>query len=335
MFTTFAGLFKEEHKAVVATHEKVIDIPLLRAATNIDPNPAKGGGEIIVDAGALVPDSGPFGGTDSPLAKDSNSNGEITAYVVRDGDSLSQIAKMFGVTTKTILWANEIKKASSIKPGDTLIILPITGVRHVVKDGDTIQSIAKKYGGDAGDILAYNQLESEEDILPGDTIVIPGGEVEEPKVVVSIKKPIKTGVIGRVLSEPRMRGDDGDSPDLGGPTLSRSGFLTNPVPGAVKTQGIHGYNGVDLGAPVGMPVFAAASGDVILSRNEGYNGGYGKYIVIKHPNGTQTLYGHLSSNIVDVGIHVGQGQRIGSVGSTGRSTGPHLHFEVRGGKNPF
>ncbi len=103
----------------------------------------------------------------------------------------------------------------------------------------------------------------------------------------------------------------------------------------MRTQGIHGYNGVDLGASVGAPVRAAAGGTVMLSRSGGYNGGYGNYIVIKHPNGSQTLYAHLSSNAVAAGQVVTQGQTIGAVGNTGRSTGPHLHFEVRGGKNPF
>ena len=104
---------------------------------------------------------------------------------------------------------------------------------------------------------------------------------------------------------------------------------------AVKTQGLHGYNGIDLAAPTGTPVLASASGDVIVSRGYGWNGGYGNYIVIKHPNGTQTLYAHLNEVIVSSSWHVVQGQIIGYVGATGKSTGPHLHFEVRGAKNPF
>ena len=102
-----------------------------------------------------------------------------------------------------------------------------------------------------------------------------------------------------------------------------------------KTQGLHGYNGVDIGAPNGTPIIAAAGGSVVVSRNSGWNGGYGNYIVIKHENGTQTLYAHMSEIVVVSGQSIVQGQVVGSVGSTGKSTGSHLHFEVRGAKNPF
>ena len=107
-----------------------------------------------------------------------------------------------------------------------------------------------------------------------------------------------------------------------------------PVDGP-RTQGLHGYNGVDLASPSGTLIRAAASGDVIVSKSSGWNGGYGLYAVIRHNNGTQTLYAHNSLNLVTVGEHVVRGQIIGRVGSTGKSTGPHLHFEVRGARNPF
>lgn len=310
-FNVIAGLFVNEMAAEERSIENIIDIPLLRAATNIDPNPAKGGGDVIVSDGALVADSGPLGGDDAVKARE-NGGGEISVYIVEPADTLSQIAEMFGVSVNTILWANDIKKATGIKEGDELIILPITGVRHVVKKGDTIASIANKYKGDAEDILAYNQLENAEAVVVGETIVIPGGEVEAPKVA------LKVGV----------RGPSG--------VAATAGYFTHPLPGAKKTQGIHGYNGVDLGGlPLGSAVYAAAAGEVVVSKSSGYNGGYGRYVVVKHDNGMQTLYAHLSSNSVVPGARVAQGQVIGGVGNTGRSTGIHLHVEVRGGKNPF
>ncbi|MHB1118154.1 MAG: M23 family metallopeptidase, partial [Minisyncoccota bacterium] len=120
---------------------------------------------------------------------------------------------------------------------------------------------------------------------------------------------------------------------------SYAGYYTNPLPAGHKTQGIHGYNGIDIGAPTGTPIYAAAGGTVIVSRfrtlSNPWFGGYGNYVIIEHPNGTQTLYGHMSAVYVAVGAHVDKGQPIGEVGSTGKSTGPHLHFEVRGAKNPF
>jgi len=287
-------------------------VPLLRAAVHQDPNPSKGGGDILVsEDGALVPDTGPLGGADSPRNKDNA--GEISVYIVREGDTLGGIAEMFGVSGKTVLWANDIKDASLIKPGDTLVILPITGVRHVVKKGDTLKSIATKYKGDSADILAYNQLDSEDDIHIGDTVVVPGGEVT------AANTPKKS--IG------------GSSVKGGGAAIA--GFA-KPLKSYTKTQGIHGYNGVDLAAPIGSTVYASAAGTVILAKGGGlYNGGYGNYIVIKHPNGTQTLYAHLSAVSVANGTSVAQGQVIGASGNSGKSTGAHLHFEVRGAKNPF
>lgn len=287
-------------------------IPLLRAALNIDPNPAKGGGDIIVSDGALVPAGDIDGKTDSLNTK--TVNGEISLYIVREGDTLSQIAEMFDINAKTILWANDIASPSKIQPGDSLIILPITGVRHVVKKGDTIASIAKKYDGDVDDILAYNQLSSAEDMSVGDTIVVPGGTISSPA-------PTKKG----------------SSSKAGGKVATGNGSAgyVHPLPGSVRTQGIHGYNGVDFGAAAGTPILAAAAGEVIVAKSSGWNGGYGLYVVVKHANGTQTLYAHNTRNAVAVGDTVTAGQVIGYVGSTGRSTGNHLHFEVRGARNPF
>jgi murein DD-endopeptidase MepM/ murein hydrolase activator NlpD len=122
---------------------------------------------------------------------------------------------------------------------------------------------------------------------------------------------------------------------LGGGGSAQVGYYDNPLPGAILTQGIHGWNGVDIGAPKGTPIHAAADGTVIVARAGGWNGGYGSYVVISHPNGTQTLYGHMNSVAISVGASVGSGQVIGYVGTTGKSTGNHLHFEVRGAANPF
>jgi Membrane proteins related to metalloendopeptidases len=103
----------------------------------------------------------------------------------------------------------------------------------------------------------------------------------------------------------------------------------------VRTQGLHGNNGVELGCPIGTPVIASAGGKIVSAKSSGYNGGYGKVIIIAHENNTQTLYAHLSRVDVNVGDIVQQGDIIGLTGNTGKSTGPHLHFEIRGAKNPF
>ncbi len=288
-------------------------VPLLRAATHTDPNPAKGGGDVIVEDGALIP-ARDIDGKDNVI-NTRTSNGEISLYVVRGGDTLSQIAQMFDVSAKTILWANDITDPSKIRPNDSLVILPITGVRHIVKKGDTLKSIAGKYAGDVDDIIAYNQLASAEAIAIGDTVVIPDGTMSAPPVK---KNAIPSKTTGGALA-------------TGG---GSSGF-THPLPGSVRSQGIHGYNGVDFAAANGTPILAAASGEVIVSRSSGWNGGYGLYVVVKHPNGTQTLYAHMSATAVAMGGSVTAGQVVGYVGNTGRSTGNHLHFEVRGARNPF
>jgi murein DD-endopeptidase MepM/ murein hydrolase activator NlpD len=108
-----------------------------------------------------------------------------------------------------------------------------------------------------------------------------------------------------------------------------------PVSGGRESQGLHGYNAVDLAAPVGTPIYAAAEGTVIVSIMGGWNGGYGNYVVISHPNGTQTLYAHAKETLVIPGQHVEQGQLIAKIGMTGKTTGPHVHFEIRGARNPF
>jgi murein DD-endopeptidase MepM/ murein hydrolase activator NlpD len=121
---------------------------------------------------------------------------------------------------------------------------------------------------------------------------------------------------------------------VSGASSVASSFM-HPAPGSVKTQGVHGYNAVDLAGALGSTVRAAAAGEVIVSKRSGWNGGYGQYVVIRHGDGTQTLYAHLSSNSVGVGAYVSAGETIGGMGNTGRSTGTHLHFEVRGTRNPF
>ena len=107
----------------------------------------------------------------------------------------------------------------------------------------------------------------------------------------------------------------------------------NPLPGARLTQGLHDGGAVDLAMPRGTPILAAASGTIIFAR-DGYNGGYGNMVIISHPNGTQTLYAHQSKLVSSAGDKVSQGEVIGYVGSTGHSTGPHLHFKISGAQNP-
>lgn len=283
---------------------------LLSAPLNINPINSIGGAVVaIADDVALEPINN---SSEIFVEKGKSGTGQISVYTVRKGDTLSEIADIHGVSVNTILWANDIKRTSSIREGQELVILPISGVRHVVKSGDTLSSLAKKYKADIDGIISYNSLSNNTKIKSGDIIIIPDG------VVSASPTSSSNASVARVSSYP-----------------SYSGYFIRPIVGGKKSQGIHGHNGVDLASPVGTPIIASASGKVIISRSGGYNGGYGTYVVVSHDNGTQTLYAHMNANNVSVGQSVVQGQVIGSIGMTGKTTGPHLHFEVRGAKNPF
>lgn len=283
-------------------------MPILQAAININPTINTGGADVtIVDNSALLPEGSPSDGL-SENVKDQPISDQISLYVVREGDTLSSIARMFGVSVNTIRWNNNIQ-GSVIAPGQTLAILPISGVRHTVKKGDTLQSIAKLYKADLNDIKSYNNITEKSTLAVEDVVIVPDGEISS-----SVSAGSRIQIVGG--------------------TANYTGYYIRPATGP-RTQGLHGNNGIDIGGPIGAPIVAAASGKVIISRTEGWNGGYGKYIVIAHPNGTQTLYSHNNKNIVSVGTDVVQGQVIGYIGATGKVTGSHVHFEVRGARNPY
>ena len=286
-------------------------IALLAAAANIDPNPNKMGEIAPISSGeTLVADIAMSNevNTDVPV------NTQISTYIVQSGDTVSGIAKMFGVSVSTVLWANNINSKSALHAGDTLVILPISGITYTVKKGDTIKGIVNTYNADIDEVLAYNDITLSSTLSIGDTIIIPNAEI-------TISVPTKI-VVG---SNPAH--------DTNGP--SYTGYYIRPIDGGRKTQALHGYNGIDLANNTGTPIHASAAGTVIVARSSGYNGGYGNFVIISHDNGTQTLYAHASKVLVSAGQQVVQGQSIATIGSTGRSTGPHLHFEIRGAKNPF
>lgn len=286
------------------------NLSILKAALNAEPFTGQGGGEInIIEENTLMPIFGPEANLSDALNQ--NQSAQIAVYIVKEGDTLSEIAELFNVSVNTIFWANNISSKNHIEPGQALVILPTTGVQYEVKRGDTIEKIAKEFKGDVEDIIVFNNLSPDGKLGAGQTIIIPDGEIPYAPKTSS--------------SQGFARG--------GGPEYK--GYYLRPINGGIKTQGLHGYNGVDLATYCGEPVYASATGDVIISRSSGWNGGYGKYIVIRHPNNTQTLYSHLRSIIANAGAHVVQGQIIGYIGSTGKSTGCHIHFEIRGAKNPF
>lgn len=305
----FFGLFctKDAEAEMVPSNSQ--NMALLQAAISPNQNSSSTKEDItIVDGTSLLPD------IQKPVDIKTVNEDQISLYVVHKGDTLPAIAKMFDVSVNTIRWANNIS-GSTISVGQTLVILPISGIQHTVKSGDTLVSIAKLYKGDLTEILQYNNLSKDSKLAVGDTVFIPDGDIT------NVSSGSGTVIGPKTSSYP-----------------SYSGYYMRPIIGGIRTQGVHGHNAVDLASSYGANILASADGDVIISRNFGWNGGYGEYIVLRHANGTQTLYGHLSSTLVSVGDHVAQGQVIGREGNSGNVSGPtgiHLHFEIRGARNPF
>jgi LysM repeat protein len=238
-------------------------------------------------------------------------------YTVEAGDNVSTIAEKFGVSVETILWANGNLEDNPdyLQVGDVLIILPVSGVYHTVAKGDTLESIAQKYKVRVEDITSYegNYLQEPYTITVGQKLIVPGGRKPyQVRHVVAWSGPIPQGA---------KRG---------------TGVFGWPVSGYITQRYSEVHPAVDIGVPEGTPVKAADSGYVaVVGRSDT---GYGRYVLIDHGNGFQTVYAHLSVIYVEVGQSVGKGQTIGLSGNTGKSTGPHLHFEIKLNgvrRNPF
>jgi len=240
-----------------------------------------------------------FGGSDSATS-------EIRSHEAQIGDTVDSVAKFYGITPETIAWANDISKNSALKVGQTLTILPVSGVVHIVKNGDTITQISKTYKAKEEEIIAYNGLSNPQDIFIGDMLIIPNGVM--PKIPVAMPAQIP---------------------------LAKS-FLKLPLLQATLTQGLHYHNAVDLASKCGDYVYAAAGGVVQRAVfNNKWNLGMGNYVTILHQNGVVTYYGHLQHVFVKPGDPVYRSTSIGLEGRTGQATGCHVHFEVIGAQNPF
>lgn len=262
-----------------------------------------------VDIGLIDPDRAPI--RDTRI--------EVIVYEVEPGDVIGSIAEKFGLKPETILSANNLTSRSYIRPGQKLLILPIDGVVHTVARGDTLSKIARTYTANADTISEYNELE-ESAIKIGEQIIIPGGVKPVPKPIVAVNTPAiigKPDAIDTITAPP---------PSVDAP--AGVGYIW-PTGATIITQyfGLR-HTGVDIAGKQGLPIYATKAGTVITSQC-GWNGGYGCYIKIDHGGGVVSWYGHASQMFVEVGDTVSQGQTIALVGNTGRSTGPHLHFEIR------
>lgn len=238
---------------------------------------------------------------------------KIVTYIIQPGDTVSEIAKKFEICTESIVWQNNLSSANDISPGQKIEILPVCGMAHKVSAGETIYTIATKYGLKSAQPIVdfpFNNFRDDETFALniGDEIVVPGGvkPVERPS---SFYQPAYVAQLPSVAA--------------GG-----NGSFIWPTSGEITQERTWYHTGLDIANNIGTTILASAPGRVIATIWDAW--GYGYHVIIDH--GTyQSLYGHLSAIGVKEGEDVGQGQEIGKMGSTGRSTGPHLHFEIRSG----
>lgn len=235
---------------------------------------------------------------------------EIIEYEVQKGETISSIAQKFGVSQDTIKWANDLTNVNQVKPGQTLNILPVAGVSHTVKKGDTLASVAKKYSAEEQAILdfPFNDVPDDFSLKVGQLLIVPDGSPPEAPV-----RP-----------RPQYLAKGPSSPAFNAPGGAQ--FIW-PAGGSITQYYAWYHPGVDI-ANRGAPGIAAADGGtvVIAGWPDGY--GYGNRVVLDHGNGYRSMYTHLSNVYVSVGQNVSRGQLVGQMGSTGRSSGIHLHLEI-------
>lgn len=239
---------------------------------------------------------------------------EIQVYTVKSGDTVLGIAAQFDLNPETLQWSNTkiAQNPDLLSIGDSIKILPLDGVLHTVAAGDTLSGLAQRYKVSTDEIVAYtgnNLADVNAPLIIGTELVVPGGT-----------KPTQSQqqVASMVAYSSAPRGD----------ALVGSGSFLWPASGSMSQNFWSGHPAIDIAGRTGSPV-RAADGGYVSTAGGGWNGGYGNHVIIDHGNGFATLYAHLNTIFVSPGENVEAGQQIGTLGNTGNSTGPHLHFEIR------
>jgi len=250
---------------------------------------------------------------------------KMTSTVAQRGDTIAGIANRYGLKKESIAWCNDYRLALVLRPGDVVNIPPTDGACHTVirTQSKDIRAIAAQYKVDDPYAIIDSAANELPDIAPdtllpsGTRLFIPGGEGE----IITWNAPVQQDGAGNVVAF------DPGSPFSCGARAGGGTRWVNPLPNGAYVRGYYaGHSGIDIAAPIGTPIYAANGGPILYA---GWNNwGYGITVVIGH-GPWSTLYGHMSSRAVGCGQVVGAGQIIGYVGSSGRSTGPHLHFEIR------
>jgi murein DD-endopeptidase MepM/ murein hydrolase activator NlpD len=229
---------------------------------------------------------------------------KVTQYKAQAGDTLGKIASRFKLNVDTIVSWNDIHDARSIAAGTALSIPNSNGLKYTVRRGDTLQGIALARGVDFNSVLDWNRLNSSV-ISVGQDLFLPGARMNPDDL---------NKVMGSLFIFP-----------VQGPISSFFGERPDPFTGVANY-----HNGIDIVNKPGTPILAAMAGTVA---DVGFNNSYGNYVILKHSGGYQTLYGHMIRYVVIRGQKIQQGQKIGELGTTGYSTGPHVHFSIfRGGQ---
>lgn len=271
------------------------------AANPLEAAPTAEGNEIAVVEADLTPITLI---SDKPRDK-------VIDYEVKEGDTISSIAQAHAVSEETLLWENDLVETSKIKPGDIVKVLPVSGVAHEVKGGDTVYSVAKTYQANSQAILDYpfNNLGEDFSLTTGDIVIIPDGAPPQKA------KPKPTQYLASGQAKFPVA-------DLGS---SQFGW---PAQGQLSQYYSWYHPALDISNLSGGPIRASDSGTVTIA---GWpdSSGYGNRVLVDHGNGYTTLYAHLNAVYVSAGQKIAKGEVLGMMGSTGRSTGTHLHIEVR------
>ena len=239
---------------------------------------------------------------DNTLVGDGTIGMKYDEYIIEEGDNLTVISRKIGANLDTIVSVNKITNANRLRPGQKIIVPNRNGLLYTMKKGETIEEVTERYDVALNRVLSFNKITDTNAIAAGDDIFLPGAKYTLDE---------RIDKFGQMFSIPT--------------TITRIssvfGYRVHPITG-VRTK----HMGVDIPGRLNTPVYAARKGKVIFA---GYSGGYGNLVIVRHDKGYTTYYGHLNSITTKAGANVGVGVMIGRMGSTGRSTGSHLHFEVR------
>lgn len=276
------------------------------------------------------------------LQRDDSSLPALESYTVRPGDSVWSIAEEHNTDTGTLLALNGNVSPDALHPGQMLrVIRAFHGMTYAIANGDTLQSIAQAYRINADQIRLANNLDRGAVLQEGDLLFLPGAQPARqirstvasrgnvPRRDSAPAVAVATALSDEVVSVP-VPSAPVDAPAPPAPKAAPSGGFIWPVSGGLHSSeygprwgGFH--EGLDIAVPAGTVAVAAKGGTVAFA---GWDGGYGYQVIIDHGDGVKTRYAHASALLVSVGSVVEQGEAIIKVGSTGNSTGPHLHFEI-------